>query len=173
MPYQSELQKPMILQREEKLLELQVQGLIKDCIRPNKTQRKLGILPECKIKNYPSEPTKKVCPPCRKHSQRSSAYTSFLAKIGKEKIRNEIYEDTIKVLENKNIELADANRQQEEEIRKQSLQLEHYQRQLQNYQHQLEECRSSLNRAMFCYEMEYENNQLYKDLLQVPPNTFL
>ena len=86
--------------------------------------------------------------------------------MGKDKVRNEILEDTIKFLENNNKELTETNREQFRQI-------EHCQRQLQDLQHQLEECRSSLNRAMFCYEMEYENNQLYKDLLQVPPNTFL
>ena len=157
MPYRSELQKSITLQREEKLMALQAQGLVQDCIRPGRTELKTGIKPFCVLKNYPSEPTKKICPPCRKHSQRSSAYTSFQAKTGKDKIKYEIYEENIKILENKNKVLAEANKEQ-------FLQLEHCRYQLQNLQHQLKECHSSLNRAMYCYEIEYESNQHYKNL---------
>jgi hypothetical protein len=87
----------------------------------------------------------------------SLIHTSFQAKTGKDKIKYEIYEDNIKILENKNKALAEANKEQ-------FLQLEHCRYQLQNLQHQLEECRSSLNRAMYCYEIEYESNQHYKNL---------
>ena len=157
MPYRSELQKSITLQREEKLMALQAQGLVQQCIRPGRKELKTGIKPSCALKNYPSEPTKRVCLPCRKHSWRSSAYTSFRAKTRKDKIKYKIYEDNIKILENKNKVLAEANKEQ-------FLQLEHCRYQLQNLQHQLEECRSSLNRAMYCYEIEYESNQHYKNL---------
>ena len=131
-------------------MALQAQGLVQQCIRPGRTELKTGIKPFCALKNYPSEPTKRVCPPCRKHSQRSSAYTSFKAKTRKDKIKYKIYEDNIKILENKNKVLAEANKEQF--------------LQLQNLQQQLDECRSSLNRAMYCYEIEYESNQHYKNL---------
>jgi hypothetical protein len=157
MPYRSELQKSIKHQSEEKLMALQAQGLVQDCTRPGRAELRAGIKPFCVLKNYPSEPTRRVCPPCSNNSRRSSAYTSFLAKTGKDKIKYEILEDNIKILENKNKVLADANKEQ-------FLQIEHYKFQLQNLQHQLEECRSSLNRAMYCYEIEYESNQHYKNL---------
>ena len=131
-------------------MALQAQGLVQQCIRPGRKELKTGIKPSCALKNYPSEPTKRVCLPCRKHSWRSSAYTSFRAKTRKDKIKYKIYEDNIKILENKNKVLAEANKEQF--------------LQLQNLQQQLDECRSSLNRAMYCYEIEYETNQHYKNL---------
>ena len=100
MPYRSELQKTIELQREEKLMALQAQGLVQDCTRPGRAELRAGIKPFCALKNYPIEPTRKVCPPCSNNSQRSRAYNSFLAKTGKDKIKYEILEDNIKILEN-------------------------------------------------------------------------
>jgi hypothetical protein len=102
MPYRSELQKSIKHQSEEKLMALQAQGLVQDCTRPGRAELRAGIKPFCVLKNYPSEPTRRVCPPCSNNSRRSSAYTSFLAKTGKDKIKYEILEDNIKILENKN-----------------------------------------------------------------------
>jgi hypothetical protein len=143
MPYRSKQQKLNDLQRTKALMALQAQGLVQACSRPGRAELRAGIKPFCVLKNLQIEPTRKVCPPCRNNSRRSKAYNSFLAKTGKDKIKREILEENIKI--------ADTNKEQ-------SLQIE-------NLQQQLEECRSSLNEAMFCYGVEYESNQHYKNLI--------
>jgi hypothetical protein len=151
MPYRSKQQKLNDLQRTKALMALQAQGLVQACSRPGRAELRAGIKPFCVLKNLQIEPTRKVCPPCRNNSRRSKAYNSFLAKTGKDKIKREILEENIKILEINNKNLADTNKEQ-------SLQIE-------NLQQQLEECRSSLNEAMFCYGVEYESNQHYKNLI--------
>ena len=101
------------------------------------------------------------------------AYTSVQAKARKEKIKLELFEDSIKALEVNNKKLAKADKCKDEEIKMQVLQYEHCQRLLNNYQHQLDECWSSLKGAMTCYEIEFKSHQITKNLLQVSINTLL
>ena len=150
MPYRSKQQKLSDLQRTKELLALQAQGFVQACTRPGRAELRAGIKPFCALKNLQIEPTRKVCPPCSNNKRGSKAYNSSLAKTGKEKIKHEIMEENTKILEINNKKLA-------ETIMEQSLQIE-------NLQQQLEECRSSLNRAMFCYGVEYESNQHYRNL---------
>lgn len=129
MPYQSDFQKSVIRQREEKLLKLHELGVIQDCIRPNKRNKNWGSYPSAKSCPTPTSLPKKSAhhagsiskgrvptPPSKPKLEKRKSETSYMKtplKLWRTKTKNQLRLINVKTKKSKcifsNMNTANAN----------------------------------------------------------------